>query len=153
MACSFKENRHITGRFVEEFRLIIPMHRLFVAIRPPSAIRKALLSIMGGVEGARWQSDDQLHLTLRFIGDVDRHRADDIPPALATEGGAPYTPRLSAAALFDHRGRLDSFLASITPPDEIRVTHKKIDCLCKSALLTLDHHLFAPLIDRKRLIV
>src|SRR3546814_5436540 len=65
MACSFKENRHITGRFVEEFRLIIPMHRLFVAIRPPSAIRKALLSIMGGVEGARWQSDDQLHLTLR----------------------------------------------------------------------------------------
>src|SRR3546814_1235738 len=78
MACSFKENRHITGRFVEEFRLIIPMHRLFVAIRPPSAIRKALLSIMGGVEGARWQSDDQLHLTLRFIGEVDRHRADDI---------------------------------------------------------------------------
>src|SRR3546814_11259022 len=76
MACSFKENRHITGRFVEEFRLIIPMHRLFVAIRPPSAIRKALLSIMGGVEGARWQSNDLLHLTLRFIGEVDRHPAD-----------------------------------------------------------------------------
>src|SRR3546814_10503522 len=86
MAGSFKENRHITGRFVEEFRLIIPMHRLFVAIRPPAAIRKALLSIMGGVEGARWQSDDQLHLTLRFIGEVDRHRADDIAAALATVG-------------------------------------------------------------------
>src|SRR3546814_1414167 len=110
MACSFKENRRITGRFVEEFRLIIPMHRLFVAIRPPSAIRKALLSIMGGVEGARWQSDDQLHLTLRFIGEVDRHRADDIAAALATVSGAPFTIRLSAAGAL---GRATSELQSL----------------------------------------
>ncbi|WP_420145100.1 2'-5' RNA ligase family protein, partial [Sphingobium sp.] len=45
------------------------MHRLFVAIRPPADQRANLLSLMGGVEGARWQSDDQLHITLRFIGE------------------------------------------------------------------------------------
>ncbi|MBS0283127.1 MAG: RNA 2',3'-cyclic phosphodiesterase, partial [Proteobacteria bacterium] len=31
------------------------MHRLFVALRPPPAIRAALLQVMGGVPGARWQ--------------------------------------------------------------------------------------------------
>ncbi|MEC7933242.1 MAG: 2'-5' RNA ligase family protein, partial [Pseudomonadota bacterium] len=60
-----------------------PMHRLFVAIRPPAAIRSLLLSLSGGVEGARWQDDTQLHLTLRFIGEVDRHRANDIADLLA----------------------------------------------------------------------
>jgi len=53
------------------------MHRLFVAIRPPAAIRAILLGAMGGISGARWQSEDQLHLTLRFIGEVDRHRAGE----------------------------------------------------------------------------
>ena len=52
------------------------MHRLFVAIRPPRADPRALLGLMGGVRGARWQSEDQLHLTLRFIGEVDRHLAE-----------------------------------------------------------------------------
>jgi len=44
------------------------MHRLFIGLRPPREIRAVLMSIMGGIAGARWQSDDQLHLTLRNIG-------------------------------------------------------------------------------------
>ncbi|HEY9580302.1 MAG TPA: RNA 2',3'-cyclic phosphodiesterase [Rhizorhapis sp.] len=127
------------------------MHRLFVAIRPPSAIRKALLSIMGGVEGARWQSDDQLHLTLRFIGEVDRHRADDIAAALATVGGAPFTIRLSAAGVFDHRGRIDALWAGVTPHDELRALHKKIDRACQSAGTAPDQRAYLPHITLARL--
>jgi len=60
------------------------MHRLFVAIRPPQPIRQALLSLMGSVANARWQNDEQLHLTLRFIGEVDRHQAEDIAAILGS---------------------------------------------------------------------
>src|SRR3546814_13356950 len=35
------------------------MHRLFVAIRPPPAIRVRLLGLMHGIDGARWQDADQ----------------------------------------------------------------------------------------------
>src|SRR5687768_8380838 len=59
------------------------MHRLFVGLRPPPAIRARLLALMGGVTGARWQDDSQLHLTLRFIGEVERPRAEDIATALS----------------------------------------------------------------------
>ena len=47
------------------------MHRLFVALRPPEDARDALIDTMEGVEGARWQFDEQLHLTLRFAGEVN----------------------------------------------------------------------------------
>ena len=67
-------------------------HRLFVALRPPREIREILLAAMHGIAGARWQSDEQLHLTLRFIGDVDRHKAEDVAAAL----GPLYAPAVTA---------------------------------------------------------
>jgi 2'-5' RNA ligase len=39
---------------------------------------------MEGIAGARWQDDEQLHLTLRFIGEVDRHVAEDVHAALGS---------------------------------------------------------------------
>mgnify|MGYP001113377463 CR=1 FL=1 len=75
-------------------------HRLFVALRPPRPIRARLIAAMHGISGARWQDDDQLHLTLRFIGEVDRHRAEDIAAALgalAHRGGQPVRAARAAA--------------------------------------------------------
>lgn len=63
------------------------MHRLFVAIRPSPAIRNRLIGLMTGVAGARWQSDEQLHLTLRFIGEVERPQAEDIATSLGSVDG------------------------------------------------------------------
>ena len=44
------------------------MHRLFVAIRPPQAIRDLLVDAMDDSPDFRWQNDEQLHVTLRFAG-------------------------------------------------------------------------------------
>jgi 2'-5' RNA ligase len=103
------------------------MHRLFVAIRPPRAMRAALLSRMGGIPGARWQDDDQLHLTLRFIGEVDRPLAEDIAVAL----GAIHHPRFALAlhgsGRFERRGRIDSLWWGVTPHEAITALHHKID--------------------------
>ena len=55
------------------------MHRLFVALRPPPSIGQACLSAMeDGPPGWAWQSEEQLHLTLRYIGEVDRPVAEDV---------------------------------------------------------------------------
>ena len=53
------------------------MIRLFFALRLPASVLDALLDLQDGVADARWQDEEQLHLTLRFIGEVEGWRADE----------------------------------------------------------------------------
>ena len=95
------------------------MHRLFVAIRPPAPIRAILLGAMGGISGARWQSEDQLHLTLRFIGEVDRHLASDIHAALGAVHQPPFEIARSGIGAVDRRGWPDAALTRVgVAPDQ-----------------------------------
>ena len=103
------------------------MHRLFVAIEPPVEVRDRLLAAMGGVSAARWQRDDQLHLTLRFIGEVDRHAAQDIAAALGGVRQPPFELSLHGTGVFDRRGQPDALWAGVTPHDAVHALHNKVD--------------------------
>jgi len=103
------------------------MHRLFVGIRPPAAIRVQLLALMGGVPGARWQNDGQLHCTLRFIGEVDRHAADDIAIGLGGVRFPAFEIALDGVGQFDSRGRPNALWAGLRPHDALTQLHHKID--------------------------
>ena len=59
------------------------MIRLFAALDFPPEIRERLAGLGGGVPGARWTEPGNLHLTLRFIGEVPEDTAADIDAALA----------------------------------------------------------------------
>ena len=48
------------------------MHRLFIAIRPPEAICDLLVDAMDDSPELRWVGDELLHVTLRFVGEVER---------------------------------------------------------------------------------
>jgi len=74
--------------------------RLFVGLSVPPDIRAHVGLLMGGVQGARWQRDDQLHITLRFIGEVDTPRAQDIDSALAVLKAPAFALRLSGVDIF-----------------------------------------------------
>lgn len=126
------------------------MHRLFVALRPPAAIRQRLLALMQGVEGARWQDDAQLHITLRFIGEVDRHRAGDIAAALARIEGPPVSLALNGVGTFDRRGRVDTLWAGVTPHQEVAALHRKVDRACVAAGVAPDSRAYLPHITLAR---
>ena len=79
------------------------MHRLFVAIRPPEHIRDLLIDAMDDGADFRWQSEEQLHLTLRFVGEVDRPVADDLATALGRVRGTPFQARISDVGRFEQR--------------------------------------------------
>src|SRR3546814_8538900 len=84
---------------------IMSGHRLFVALRPPRPVRTALIAAMHGIAAARWQSDEQLHLTLRFIGEVDRHRAEDVAAALGALHAPAVVARIAGVSVFERQGR------------------------------------------------
>jgi 2'-5' RNA ligase len=127
------------------------MHRLFVAIRPPTAIRAHLLRIMGGVSGARWQTDDQLHLTLRFIGEVDRHRARDIKAALSSVHHAAFHTALTGVHVFERCGEPAMLWAGAAPQEPLKSLHKKIDRALGGVGVEFDRRAYLPHVTLARL--
>jgi RNA 2',3'-cyclic 3'-phosphodiesterase len=127
------------------------MHRLFIGIDPPEAIKSALLSMQGGISGARWQSEDQMHITLRFIGEVDRHLANDIAATLTRIQHPSFTVQLSGVGTFDRRGSIHTLYAGITPPEPLNILHKKVDHLLVHLGMSADPRAFVPHLTLARL--
>lgn len=127
------------------------MHRLFVAIRPPAPVRDTLIDLMEGVSGARWQSDEQLHLTLRFIGEVDRHVAQDVVAALDAIHHPPFRLSVSGLGLFDRRGMPQTLWAGVAPQEPVRALHNKVDQAVARVGLAPERRAFHPHITLARL--
>lgn len=128
------------------------MHRLFVALRPPRAIREHLLSLTGGVPGARWQVDDQLHLTLRYIGEVGTHAAEDIAAALASVRHAPLALQLTSCGMFDDsRGKPNALWAGVSPREPLAALHRKVDQAIVRAGLEPERRAYLPHITLARM--
>lgn len=127
------------------------MLRLFIALRPPPAIRDLLADAMDGVPSARWQDDDQLHLTLRFIGKVDRPMAEDIAAALGQVHAPAPTVRIAGVGTFDRRGRVDTLWAGVAPHDALAHLHRKVDQACGRAGLSPEPRAYLPHITLARL--
>lgn len=57
--------------------------RLFVAIDLPEDQRTRLANLANGLPGARWVKPENLHLTLRFLGELDGGQAADVDDTLS----------------------------------------------------------------------
>lgn len=119
---------------------------LFVALRPPAAIRQRLIATMAGVPGVRWQDDDQLHLTLRFVGEIDRHRAEDVVAALGRVSGNAPTLRLAGVGAFDN-----ALWAGVTPREPLAALHARVDGALRIAGIAPDRRAYLPHITLARL--
>jgi 2'-5' RNA ligase len=79
------------------------MLRLFTAIEIPEAARVRLTFLQSGVPGARWVPLENLHLTLRFIGEVSEPVAGDIDETLSGVRGKPFELALKGVGEFGGR--------------------------------------------------
>lgn len=127
------------------------MHRLFVAVRPPSPIRLQLLDLMEGVRGVRWQDEDQFHLTLRFIGEVERHQAEDIAAALGTIHQPRFDLSLSGLGTFGKGRQATTLWAGVAPHEPLKALHKKVDQALSRVGIPPDHRAYSPHITLARL--
>ncbi len=82
------------------------MPRLFVAIAMPSEVADALDHMMHGFPNARWTDLDDLHLTLRFVGDVDHTVFYELGESLASVSMAPFDIQLRGLGQFPPSGPL-----------------------------------------------
>src|SRR5690242_11673884 len=120
-----------------------PMHRLFVAIRPPEPIRDLLVDAMDDSPDFRWQDDEQLHLTLRFSGEVDRPMANDLADALGRIRAAPFELRIAGAGRFEQRNS-GALWAGVEPKEPVAALAAKVERVCQQVGLEPERRAFHP---------
>lgn len=126
-------------------------HRLFVGIELPQAILERLHALQRGVRGARWVAPENLHLTLRYIGEVDGSQAEDIHDALSALAGAPFTLALDEAGAFASSKGARIIYVSVTPSAPLEALKARIDALLAGAGVGPEGRRFTPHITLARL--
>ena len=126
-------------------------HRLFFGIRPNPAIRDALIDTMEGIENARWQDDDQLHLTLRYVGEVDGPVANDLAETAQSVVFAPFSLSISGCGVFERKGIARTLYARIGSSEPLDRLQKRIERVCQACGLEPERRKFHPHITLARL--
>lgn len=103
------------------------MYRLFAAIDLPPDIAAQLQGLCCGVPGARWVQPEQMHLTLRFIGEVDGGIFRDIKEGLAGIKAVPFSLQVKGLGFFPPRKAPRVLWAGISPVEEVSTLRNRIE--------------------------
>jgi 2'-5' RNA ligase len=127
------------------------MPRLFIAIDLPDKARSNLESMFFGIPGARWVPLDQLHLTVRFIGEVDGAMFHDIKDCLKEVKVTPFNLHLKGVGHFPPRGKPRVLWVGLEKSDPLQQLRKKIDTVLMKTGVEPEGRKFSPHITLARL--
>lgn len=127
------------------------MPRLFTAIALPFELRAELTSLGDGMPGARWLTEDQIHLTLVFLGAVHTFRLQDLGDALATVRSPPLELRVFGAGHFPPRGRPRNIWAGIGACDGLIALQTRMVATLRKAGFEVEKRRFLPHVTLARL--
>jgi 2'-5' RNA ligase len=124
--------------------------RLFVAIAIPDEVAISLQLLQAGVPGARWSTRDQLHLTVRFIGEVDGREMAAIDDGLSTISAPDFSIVLKDVGQFG--GRNPSALwAGVAPCQPLMHLERKVESALQRVGIGPETRKFTPHVTLARL--
>lgn len=127
------------------------MPRLFTGLEIPAEIAQHLGAYGGGLPGARWVEDGDLHITLRFLGDVDIATANEVH-AMFEEARprAPIEIVLDELAVFGG-DKPRALYASVATNPELNDLHAEHERIARHAGLEPEPRKFTPHVTLARL--
>jgi 2'-5' RNA ligase len=126
------------------------MPRLFTALEIPRDAALSLSLLRGGLPGARWIDVENYHITLRFIGDVEGHVADEIANALDRVHRPAFSMALSGVGVFGGK-KPHSVWAGVTASPDLNALQGEIERICQRLGLPSDPRKFMPHVTLARL--
>lgn len=119
--------------------------RLFAAVDLPDDIAARVMALQKGVPGAKWRPRENLHLTLRFFGEIAEPLADEIDVALdnVAHATAPFELQLKGAGTF---GGADphSLWLGVRENDALKRLAGECERVARRAGLKPEPHKFTP---------
>ncbi len=127
------------------------MLRLFVGIGFPPELKLRLSLLCSGVPGARWVDAGNLHLTLRFIGEIGEDLAGDVDDALARLRARRFELQLAGTGVFGNGDRPRTLWVGVERSAELVALRDKIEQALIRAGLPPEPRKFAPHVTLARL--
>jgi 2'-5' RNA ligase len=124
---------------------------LFVGLELPWELRQRLAVLAGGVPGARWVPPENYHLTLRFLGELPPHRAEEIDLALATLRGRGFSLTLAGIGSFAKAGRDTQLWVGVERNPSLEHLQAKIETALQRAGMEPERRRFTPHVTLARL--
>lgn len=103
------------------------MIRLFFGLELPQELRLRIEALAGGIDSARWVAPEDLHITLRFIGEVDEPAMEDIAAEAASIRFEPFPVTFAGAGHFERRGRVSAVWLGVEPSTALAALRDRIE--------------------------
>ncbi|MBV8121993.1 MAG: RNA 2',3'-cyclic phosphodiesterase [Alphaproteobacteria bacterium] len=126
------------------------MLRLFVGIGFPPELKLRLSLLCSGIPKARWVDPGNLHLTLRFIGEISEDVAADVDQALAKLRARRFSLRLAGTGVFGG-DRPRSLWVGVERNPDLTTLRDKIEQALTRVGLPPEPRKFAPHVTLARL--
>jgi 2'-5' RNA ligase len=127
------------------------MIRLFVGLELPPELRDRLAGLGGGVPGARWTEPGNLHLTLRFIGEVEEGMLADIHAGLAAVSAPAFDLVLEGTGRFGAGARTRALWAGVEGNAALQHLQQKVESAVVRTGLPAEERKFIPHVTLARL--
>ena len=125
--------------------------RLFVALALPPDLRATLAAMAIGLPGARWVAAEDLHLTLRFIGEVNPAEAEDLDAALGALHAPVVEVRLGGIGTFGRGRRVHALWVGAERAPALVHLQEKVDRAVARAGFPPEPRKFTPHVTLARL--
>jgi 2'-5' RNA ligase len=127
------------------------MTRLFVAIDLPEECKDQLDGLCHGLPGAKWMRDQQFHVTLRFVGEVDGPMARRLAIALNGVRADPFELELQGVGTFPPHRTPRVLWAGVSVSPELTGLYQQVQRVLRRAGLPPEQRKFSPHVTLARL--
>jgi len=118
--------------------------RLFVALSLPDEVRETLADLADPLPGARWVPEENLHITLRFIGEVDGGQAHDVDAELMRLHATGFRVSLAGLGYFGEGPKTRALYARVEPSEPLSRLQQKVEQAVQRAGLKPEGRKFKP---------
>jgi 2'-5' RNA ligase len=126
------------------------MPRLFAGIELPREIRARLAALKAPLPGARWIEPENLHITLRFAGDIDNLTATEFADCLAQIEAAVFDIRIVGLGAFGGQ-EPHTLYASVEPSAALEALARATERAARNAGLAPEGRNFKPHVTLARM--
>ena len=125
--------------------MLMSTERLFLALTPPPDVQESLARLGQPLPGVNWNTPAQLHVTLRFLGELDSDACERVVTRLATVRVSPFILPLEGVGTFPpNRPPRILWIGTGSGHPRLFQLRKRVDDALIAAGLQLDVRTFHP---------